>query len=311
MRTERSQGIKVALLCLLSGYSRQSYYKQCHNKERSVLEEELIVQEVTNYRAIQPRLGGRKLLLLLGPFMARHHIRMGRDAFFELLRYNGLLNAKRRRSRPRTTFSDHWMKKYPNLVANLAPVTANGVWVSDITYIELCDGNSYLSLVTDAYSRKIVGYHLSDRLSAAGTVLALQMAIGSCDNTSGLIHHSDRGAQYCCDEYISLLKESNIEISMTQSGDPRDNAIAERVNGILKNELLAEVFRDIGAAGTAITQAVKTYNYLRPHNSIDMLTPAMAHSRTGRLKRRWKSYYIQPIKKQEVTADSYPQKRIA
>jgi putative transposase len=311
MRTEQLQGIKVALLCLLSGYSRQAYYKQCHYMEQSGLREGLLVQQVINYRTLQPKLGGRKLLLLLQPFMETHHISMGRDAFFDLLRFNGLLNAKRRRSKPRTTFSDHWLKKYPNLISNLTPAMANGVWVSDITYIELCAGNGYLSLVTDAYSRKIVGYHLSDRLSAAGTVLALQMAIGSCSDTSGLIHHSDRGVQYCCNDYVDILKENTIAISMTQSSDPRDNAIAERVNGILKTELLAEVFTDITDARAAIAQAVNTYNYLRTHNSIDMLTPAIAHSRRGQLKRHWQNYYLQTMKKEVVTEGSYPQKQIA
>jgi putative transposase len=311
MRTEQLQGIKVSLLCLLSGYSRQAYYKQCHHKEQSILQQELIIREVISYRALQPKLGGRKLLLLLAPFMARHRIGMGRDAFFDLLRYNGLLNAKRRRSKPRTTFSDHWMKKYPDLVAGLTPVMANGVWVSDITYIGLGEGHSYLSLVTDAYSRKIVGYYLSDRLSATGTVKALQMAIDGCSDTTGLIHHSDRGSQYCCNAYVELLQECGIGISMTQSGDPRDNAIAERVNGILKTELLEDVFADITAAEKAVSQAVKTYNYLRPHTSVNMLTPAIAHTRTGRLERRWKNYYVEQIKKEGNTGDSYPQKQVA
>lgn len=279
--------------------------------EQSTLKQELIIQQVVNYRALQPRLGGRKLLLLLQPFMARHHISMGRDAFFDLLRFNGLLNAGRRRRKPRTTFSNHWMKKYPNLVTGLVPVMAGGVWVSDITYIELCDSNAYLSLVTDAYSRKIVGYHLSERLSASGTVLALQMALEGCQDTKGLIHHSDRGAQYCCNDYVELLQEHHIDISMTQNSDPRDNAIAERVNGILKTELLPEVFTDITAAKAAIAAAVNTYNYLRPHNSIDMLTPAIAHTRKGWLKRHWKNYYSPSIKKEEATGDSYPQKQVA
>jgi transposase InsO family protein len=177
---------------------------------------------------------------------------------------------------------------------------AGGLWVSAITYIGLCQGNSYLSLVTDAYSRKIVGYDLSERLAAAGTITALQMAVTACGNTTGLIHHSDRGTQYCCDDYIEILQKNNISISMTQSGDPRDNAIAERVNGILKTELLEEIFTDITAARAAVKQAVNTYNYLRPHSSLEMLTPALAHGKTGRLIRNWKTPSQRKLKRKKV-----------
>jgi len=206
------------------------------------------------------------------------------------------LVVKRKRRKPQTTFSQHWMRKHPNLIENLTPIKAGGLWVSDITYIELSGGNGYLSLVTDAYSRKIVGYHLSGQLTAAGPVSALQMAIAGCADTGSLIHHSDRGSQYCSNDYVGLLHENNISISMTQSGDPRDNAIAERVNGILKSELLITVFEDIEQARQAVMQAVRTYNYLRPHSSIDMLTPAMAHRKKGRLKRHWKARrYARPV----------------
>ena len=170
--------------------------------------------------------------------------------------------------------------------------------MSDITYIKLCNEYSYLSLVTDAYSRKIVGYHLSDQLTAAGTVAALEMAIQACGNTEGLIHHSDRGSQYCCDAYVEILQDNEISISMTQSSDPRDNAIAERVNGILKTELLEDVYADITVARSAIRQAVDTYNYLRPHSSLDMLTPAIAHRKFGCLKRLWKGFYERKLERE-------------
>jgi len=172
--------------------------------------------------------------------------------------------------------------------------------VSDITYIELSQGHSYLSLVTDAYSRKIVGFHLSEQLTASGPVKALEMAIGACGDTEGLIHHSDRGSQYCCNDYVEILQENKINISMTQSGDPRDNAIAERVNGILKSELLEDVYTDVSAARASVARAVNTYNYLRPHRSLDMLTPAMAHSKINQLKHHWKSPYQRILERQAV-----------
>lgn len=282
----------MSRLCILSGYSRQGYYKGLVVKEQQAFVGEVIIQKVIAYRKVQVRVGGRKLLLLLWPFMEQHLLRIGRDSFFTLLRNNNLLIGKRRRSKPKTTDSNHRLRRYPNLAENLRPVCAGGLWVSDITYIDLDEGNSYLSLVTDAYSRKIVGYHLSDHLCASGPVAALEMAIEGCNDTAGLIHHSDRGAQYCSNDYVGILQKHQIGISMTQSGDPRENAIAERVNGILKKEVLRqEVFTDLAEAKAAIAEAVNTYNYLRPHSSIAMLTPALAHRANGGLKQCWKNYY--------------------
>jgi putative transposase len=273
LKTKESHGIDISLLCSLSGRSRQAYYKQQHHKEKSQVESGLIIRQVMDYRKIQKRLGTCKLLWLMAPFLKLHEISIGRDSMFTLLRLNGLLVGKGRSNKPRTTDSNHWMKKHPNLIQNLTLVMAGGLWVSDITYINLSQGHSFLSLVTDAYSRKIVGFHLSERLTAAGPVAALGMAIGSCSDTAGLIHHSDRGSQYCCNDYVGLLQENKISISMTQSGDPGDNAIAERVNGILKSELLEDVYPDVQTARISVVRAVNAYNYLRPHTSLDMLTP--------------------------------------
>ena len=300
MKTKESHGIDISLLCSLSGYSRQAYYKQLRYKEKRQIQGGLIIQQVMDYRKVQKRLGTVKLLWLMGPFLKQHEISIGRDCMFDLLRFNGLLIGKRKSYKPKTTDSNHWMKKHPNLIQNLTPVMAGGLWVSDITYIELSQGHSYLSLVTDAYSRKIVGFHLSEQLTAAGPVKALEMAIGACGDTGGLIHHSDRGSQYCCSDYVEILRENNISISMTQSGDPRDNAIAERANGTLKNEMLEAVYSDAATAGVAITRAINTYNYLRPHRSLDMLTPAMAHSKTNHLKHHWKSPYQRKLEKEAI-----------
>lgn len=282
----------MSRLCILSGYSRQGYYKRLVVKEHQAYVGEVIIQKVIAYRQVQERVGGRKLLLLLWPFMEQHLLRIGRDAFFTLLRNNNLLIGKRRRSKPKTTDSNHRLKRYPNLAENLRPVCAGGLWVSDITYIDLEEGNGYLSLVTDAYSRKIVGYHLTDHLYTSGPVAALEMAIEGCNDMTGLIHHSDRGAQYCSNDYVGILQKHQIGISMTQNGDPRENAIAERVNGIIKKEVLRrEVFTDLAEAKAAIAEAIDTYNYLRPHSSVAMLTPALAHRANGGLKQWWKNYY--------------------
>jgi putative transposase len=300
LRIEQLYGIAISLLCSLSGNSRQAYYKRLGHKKKDQLRGELILQQVMNCRKVQKRVGTCKLLLLMKPFLKQHEISIGRDSMNNLLRCNGLLIGKGKRSKPKTTNSDHWMQKHPNLIQHLTPVMAGGLWVSDITYIELSGGHSYLSLVTDAYSRKIVGFHLSEQLTAAGPVAALGMAIQACGNTEGLIHHSDRGSQYCCNDYVEILQENKISISMTQSGDPKENAIAERVNGILKGELLEDVYTDVQEARVAVARAVNTYNYLRPHSSLDMLTPALAHSRVNHLKHHWKSPYQRRLERKAV-----------
>jgi putative transposase len=278
-------------LCRLLGYSPQAYYQYQRSSGKRALEEDLLIAQVLHHRSLQPRLGGRKLYEMMGAFMEAHQLQIGRDMLFDLLRTNGLLNRKRRRSMPRTTDSNHWMKKYPDLVRDIVLGRADELWVSDITYIQLKNNRfAYLSLVTDAYSRKIVGYCLNNDLSAAGPVEALKMALKGRVGNGPLIHHSDRGSQYCCNDYISLLKSAAINISMTQSGNPKHNAIAERVNGILKQELLEEVYANIKVAWQSVITAIDTYNRIRPHSSVDMMTPEKAHTQTGPIKRRWKSW---------------------
>ncbi len=284
-----SRGLRE--LCRLLGFSRQAYYQYQGLLGKRSLEEDLVIGQVLHHRILQPRIGGEKLHEMLGPFLEDHNIKIGRDLFIDLLRENGLLIRRRSRRRPVTTNSNHWMRKYPNLISNISLSRAEELWVSDITYIHLPHRKfAYLSLVTDAYSRKIVGYCLNHDLSAEGPVNALQMALeGRTGNPAhaGLIHHSDRGSQYCSDTYVSLLKGSSINISMTQSGNPKDNAIAERVNGILKQELLEEVYPNIKQAGLSMVTAIDIYNRVRPHSSVDMMTPEMAHLKTGEIRRRW------------------------
>jgi len=281
----------------LLGYTRQAYYQHKKQLEKESLQHDLLINQVHKIRKTQKRLGGRKLLYKLDPFMQEHQIIIGRDAFFNLLSERGLLVRKRKRRKPITTFSDHWMRKHPNLIEGFYPTAPNQLWVSDITYIVVGDGFAYLSLITDAYSRKIVGFYLSPDLSAEGCIKALNMALSKNPDLGKLIHHSDRGSQYCCSDYVGILNNNFIRISMTQNGDPKENAIAERVNGILKDELLEKVYANYGQAVRGISVAISTYNHQRPHGSIDYLTPIEAHFRSGELKRRWKNYYSKKAEK--------------
>ena len=275
-------------LCRLLGYSRQAYNKRQRVVERRAIRSELIIQEVLKIRERQKRIGTRKLYHMLTPFCRDHGIKIGRDQFNELLRDNGLLVRKRRTRKPRTTFACPW-KRYLNLIRDFEPTQANQLWVSDITYVRVGWKFGYLSLVTDAYSRKIVGYHLSRDLATLGCLKALRMALRNNPDRDGLIHHSDRGTQYCSAAYVKQLGPTRI--SMSEAGDPLENAIAERVNGILKDELLRKGFVNFSHARFCIDEAVSTYNHHRPHLSIEMLTPAEAHTRTGTLKRKWKNYF--------------------
>jgi putative transposase len=300
MKVRESEQRSLGTLCRLLGMTRQAYYQQKERMERDVLESGLLLKEVEVIRKRQKQAGGRKLHFLTTLYRREHGIRMGRDAFFSLMRDQGMLVRKRRSRKPRTTFSVFWMKRYPNLAKDFYPTGPNQLWVSDITYIRVGKGFAYLSLVTDAYSRKIVGYYLSRDLTAKGCVEALRMALTNNPKRNGLIHHSDRGLQYYSTAYISLLG-ADVRISMTEKSDPRENAIAERVNGILKGELLPDRFSSLTEARLGIAQAVSTYNHLRPHMSIDMLTPAIAHTQRGPLKKHWKNYY-KGIKKEAAQA---------
>jgi len=279
----------------LLGYTRQAFYGYQKHLQQEVFQSELVVQEVLRHRHLQPRAGTRKLLIMLQEFVKLHEINIGRDALFSLLREHDLLIRKRKR-KAITTFSKHWLKKYPNLIKGFVPLAPNLLLVSDITYIVVADGFAYLSLVTDAYSHKIGGFYLSRTLEAKGSVIALKMFIKNCTDTSNLIHHSDRGVQYCCADYVNILEKKTIKISMTENGDPLENAIAERVNGILKEELLEVKYDSFEDAQKSVARSIAIYNSLRLHSSCDMLTPIQAHEKEGELKKHWKNYY----KKKEV-----------
>ena len=228
----------------------------------------------------------------LSPQLEEHGIKMGRDQLFDLLRFHGLLVRRRRRT-VRTTDSHHWLKKYPNLIQDMLVTAPEQLWVSDITYIRTMEGFSYLSLITDAYSRKIVGHCLYPTLEAEGCIAALQMALDSRKNYSPfvLVHHSDRGIQYCSSDYIEMLTKGNIAVSMTQSGSPYENALAERINGIIKGEFFPKrIFQNHKEAKKTLSKIIWIYNEERPHASLDYLTPSQAENENGEIKKRWKRY---------------------
>lgn len=273
------------------GKSRQAFYDHNWRLSTHQIQEQLIVKMVQDIRIELPKTGGLKLMHLLKEDLKAHRINVGRDAFFDVLRNNNLLIKIRKRFAV-TTNSNHPYKKWSNLILTFIPTAKDQLWVSDITYLRTVPGFNYLSLVTDAYSKKIVGYHLSQQLKAKGCLIALNKAIRSLESPSAnsLTHHSDRGIQYCCEPYVSLLQANHINISMTQSGSPYDNAIAERVNGILKNELqLDKVFNNYSQAVAAVSLAINTYNELRPHMSCGNLTPKQAHLTTKPLIKQWKN----------------------
>lgn len=253
------------------------------------MEQELIIKQVRELREQMPRIGTRKLHYLLGGLLSGHGISIGRDGLFDLLARHGLLVRRRRRCKVYTTNSNHRFKKYPNLIRDLEVTGPGQLWVSDITYIRQQAGFSYLSLITDAYSRKIVGYCLYPTLQTAGPCQALTMALqGRMERSGVLIHHSDRGIQYCSDSYTGMLQNEGISISMTENGDPYENAIAERVNGILKAEFgLDRCFDNYQSALATTGRAIGTYNQARPHSSCNYLTPAQAHQQWGKLAIRW------------------------
>jgi transposase InsO family protein len=277
----------------LFGYSKQAYYKHCSFRLRESCKESILLEMVEGIRKDKPRTGGRKLHIELSERLPPD-MRIGRDALFALLDRHGYL-LRRSRTKVRTTDSGHDLPKYPNIIKDITLSRANQLWVSDITYLQLgYKTYCYLSLITDAYSHKIVGYHVCKTLHATGPMEALQMALAGlpAGRAEGLIHHSDRGCQYCSLLYTEKLKSRGIRISMTENGDPRENAIAERVNGILKGEWLNRMNPgSLHQARQAVSKVVELYNTKRKHSSIAMLTPEQAHQEEGTLARQWRTYY--------------------
>lgn len=288
--------VSLGRFCRLLGVTRQAYYQHFWHREQLSFEADLIVSEVHRIRKNHRHMGGRKLYELLQPFLLAHQIKMGRDRLFDILSANCLL-IRRKKKQTITTNSFHRFKKYSNLIKDFVPIKPNQLWVSDITYWKIETGFVYISFITDAYSRKIVGYHLGSSLQTSETIQALRVAISNLpkkiENNSVLIHHSDRGTQYCSNQYVKLLQTNGIEISMTENGDPLENAIAERINGIIKEEYLNDYQpKNIEIAKELLDTVVNLYNNERPHMSIGNLTPNQVHQNNIKTEKLWKNYYV-------------------
>ena len=299
---DKYPSIRLGRLCRLPGVTRQALYQHEWRYEELNIEAELIIQEVLAIRRLHPAIGTRKLYFLLQSFLLEHQIKIGRDGLFDLLSSNKLL-VRRRKRNICTTQSRHRFYKYRNIIKGHVLTSSNQVWVSDITYLKIANGKwIYISFITDAYSRKIVGYQVADSLQAIYCVKALKMALSGLSKLvkGNLIHHSDRGVQYCCDEYVQLLNDNDIKISMTENGDPLENAIAERVNGIIKEEYLAHYkLKSKKEVDKKLQEIVHLYNGQRPHMSCGLLTPDEAHKSNLPVERKWKNYY----KKKSTSVD--------
>jgi len=275
----------------LFGISRQAVYDHWQRQSKKQLKASIILRIVKSIRSVHKQMGVRKIYNIIKPELDELGIKIGRDGLFNLLRMNGLLTKKRKKY-IYTTNSFHHFHKYKNLITNFQPYQANQLWVSDITYLKVNAKGCYLFLTTDAYSRKVVGYEVSRSLEANNAITCLKKAINNASQLEGVIHHSDRGIQYCSNEYVKLLQDNKMKISMTQDSNPLDNSIAERINGILKQEYIElEELKNFKILQSVVEQAIYKYNTLRPHLSIDMKTPNQAHHLTGEIKRKWKSYY--------------------
>jgi len=289
-------------ICALFGVTRQAFYQHnCHQEEVNI-EVLLIISEVKRIREQHKAMGTRKLYEKLYPFMLEHQIKMGRDVLFDCLSNHKLLIRKRKR-KISTTMSYHRFHKYPNLIKNKQITASNQLYVSDITYWKIESGFAYISFITDVFSHKIVGYQVAETLETIESKVALEMALQtlSKEQMQELIHHSDRGVQYCSIEYVKLLQDNGIKISMTETSEPTDNAVAERINGILKNEYLCfEKVENIAQAKINLKEAVKLYNQDRPHMSIGNLTPSEVHQSGIKTERLWKNYYQQNKRKEQT-----------
>ena len=274
--------------CHLFGIDRQVYYRKISRRVCKQTKAEQVVTMVAGIRKSMPRIGVRKLYYLL--FDKLQLLKTGRDKFFDILRANHLL-IQPKRSYHVTTNSHHRFRKYQNLVLTMTISRPEQVWVSDITYIGKREKPCYLSLVTDAYSKKIMGYYVADNLNTESSLMALKMAIKSRkDKYSVLIHHSDRGLQYCADDYQNILAKNKIACSMTQNSDPYENAVAERVNGILKQEFMIDTYhQDLEIMKVIVREAIDVYNHQRPHYSNYMLTPGQMHKQCKIQMRTYKT----------------------
>ncbi len=286
----------ISQLCGLLGHTKQAYYQRIQYEEQKAFDTYLLKELVIKARLVWKRGSGRNLFTYMQRSFKEHQIKIGRDKFFEFLRENGLLIMRKSRQAV-TTNSYHFYHRYPNLIKEKVALKSNEIWVCDITYIWIVEKENfgYLSIITDLYSHRIMGYCLHATLKAIGPLTALKMAIKVAGKNSvkKCIHHSDRGIQYCCNEYISAINKYGLIPSMTENGDPLENPVAERINGILKHEFSNEKemqFESMAIAKKQMDTFVQFYNTQRPHGSIERLTPIEAYSLERELKKTWKNY---------------------
>jgi transposase InsO family protein len=266
-------------VCRKVGITRQNYYARRKARQRRRVDADLVVALVMAERQIQPRLGTRKLHFMLKGVLVQAGVFLGRDRFLEVLREKGLLLAPKPAEYPCTTNSQHSLPVFTNRIKGLAVSQPNEVWVGDLTYLRTDMGFLFLALLTDKVSRKVVGYHCGDTLAAGGCLMALKQAVAQMPAGAKPIHHSDQGTQYCCHEYVNWLVAHGLSMSMTETDHCAENALAERMNGILKSEYgLGGEFKTKASARLAVDQAVHLYNTRRPHTALKMRTPAEVHS---------------------------------
>lgn len=269
----------VSAVCRQVGITRQNYYARRKARQRRRVDAELVVALVIEERKIQPRLGARKLHFMLKGRLVQEGVLLGRDRFLEVLRPKGLLLVPKPAEYPCTTDSRHCLPVFSNRIKGLAVSKPNEVWVGDLTYVRTAMGFLYLALLTDKVSRKVVGYHCGDTLAAGGCLAALKSALADLPAGATPIHHSDQGTQYCCHEYVNWVVAHGLSVSMTETDHCAENALAERMNGILKSEYgLGEEFKTQAGAHLAVAQAVHLYNNRRPHTALGYRTPQAAHS---------------------------------
>jgi putative transposase len=273
--------VTVVAVCRRLGMSRQNYYARHQHRRRRRVDGEFVAGLVCRERQQQARLGTRKLYHLLKPQLEQAGVRMGRDRLFEELRKRDLLLEPVPAQYPQTTQSFHNLPVFRNVIKDLEVTAPNQVWVSDITYLRTRESFVYLALITDKFSRKIVGWHAGDSLEAVGCVRALERALANLPKGSRPIHHSDQGSQYCCHEYVKRLQESGLPISMTEADHCAENALAERMNGILKQEYgLGVELPSKEIAYLAVQQGIELYNTRRPHCALKYRIPAQVHAAT-------------------------------
>ena len=298
----------MRLLCRLFGKSWQAYYQHKDTLIKERLREEMVVQLVKEIRQVDPGIGGEKLHYMYRQrFGEDYEYMVGRDKMETIISANGL-NVRISRKRPRTTDSSHGLPTYPNLVKELVPMRKNQLWVTDITYIPIWINEyeyffCYLSMITDYYTKEIIGWYVEESMEAWCSVECLMQALDAIveEDEIDLIHHSDRGVQYVSAAYTSVLLEARIKISMTESGDPKDNAVAERQNNTIKNELLKDFkFHSVDEVKKAMGKAVEFYNNERPHMSLDNMTPRQAAQYRGKIKKKWTSYRERHLESLEV-----------